>query len=70
MAFNLAAFLGPESNLAWGMTAGALVGVGWVAASTAISYLYEQKSLLHFLINGGYQAVTFIVMGGILGAWH
>ena len=70
MAFNLAAFLGPDSTLAWGAAAGALAGVGWVAASTAISYLYEQRSLVLFLINGGYQAVTFIIMGAILGAWH
>lgn len=70
IAFNLAAFLGPESTFVWGLTAGALVGIGWVAASTGINYLYEGKSLKLFLINGGYQAVSFMVMGGIVGAWH
>lgn len=69
IAFNLAAFLGPEANLVWGITAGALAGIGWVAAALGIIYLFERKSLKLFFINAGYQAVTFIVMGGILGVW-
>ena len=69
IAFNLAAFLGPEANLIWGMTAGALAGIGWVAAALGIIYLFERRSLKLFLINAGYQAVTFIIMGGILGIW-
>ena len=45
IAFNLAAFLGPEANLIWGMTAGALAGIGWVAAALGIIYLFERRSL-------------------------
>ncbi len=70
ICFNLAAFLGPEANFIWGMTAGALAGIGWVSASLGILYLFERKSVKLFLINAGYQAVTYIVAGGILGAWH
>lgn len=70
MALLLAAFVGPDSNLAIGVFAGALAGTGWVALSTGIQYMFEQKSFKLFLINGGYQTVTFIVMGGIVGAWH
>ena len=69
IAFNLAAFLGPEANLIWGMTAGALAGIGWVAAALGIIYLFERKSLKLFFINAGYQAVAFVIMGGILGIW-
>ena len=69
MALLLAAFIGPDSNLAFGVVAGVLVGTGWVAFSTGIQYMFEQKSFKLFLINGGYQTVTFIVMGGIVGAW-
>jgi hypothetical protein len=69
IAFNLAAFLGKEVNLVWGLTAGALAGIGWVAASFGITYLFERKSINLFLVNAGYQAVTYIVMGGILGVW-
>ncbi len=70
IAFNLAAFLGPEATFTWGLTAGALAGIGWVAAAIGILYLFERKSMRLFLINAGYHAVTFTVMGGILGLWH
>jgi len=70
ICFNLAAFLGPESNLIWGLTAGGLAGIGWVAASIGILYLFEHRSLKLFLINAGYQAVTYIIAGGIIGVWH
>jgi len=70
IAFNLAAFIGPESDLQFGMTAGALAGIGWVATAIGINYLYEQKSFKIWLINAGYMAVSFTVMGAILGVWH
>jgi hypothetical protein len=70
ISFNLAAFLGPDSDLVWGITAGALAGIGWVATSFGIIYLFERKSLRLFLINAGYLAVSFIISGAILGAWH
>jgi hypothetical protein len=70
ICFNLAAFLGKDAGLAWGMMVGALTGIGWVAASVGIQYLFERKSLRLFLINGGYNAVTYIIAGGIIGAWQ
>jgi len=70
ICFNLAAFLGRDSGLAWGMMAGGLAGIGWVGASLGINYLFERKSLKLFLINGGYNAVTYIIAGGIIGAWQ
>jgi Protein of unknown function (DUF1761) len=69
IALNLAVFLQGPPNLAWGMTAGALAGIGWVAAAMGITYLFEQKSGKLFLINAGYHVVTFTIMGAILGAW-
>lgn len=70
MAFNLAAFIGPKGTLAFGLFAGAAAGFGWVALSMGVTYLFEQKSLKLFLINGGYHGVAFTLMGAILGAWH
>lgn len=69
MAANLAAFLSGPPNLVWGMTAGALAGVGWVAPALGVIYLFERRPLKLFLINAGYQAVSFVVMGGIIGVW-
>lgn len=71
MAFNLAAFLsGPDTTIAWGATAGALAGVGWVALGIGVVALFERRPLSYVLINGGYWAVSFVVMGAILGAWR
>jgi hypothetical protein len=71
MALNLAAFLsGPDTTAAWGATAGALAGVGWVALGIAVVALFERRPLTYALINGGYWAVAFTVMGAILGAWR
>ena len=67
IAFNLAAFLAGPPNLAWGLAAGALAGVGWVATGMGITYLFEKRTLKLWLVNAGYHAVTFVVMGGILG---
>ncbi|MCF8242795.1 MAG: DUF1761 domain-containing protein [Melioribacteraceae bacterium] len=69
IALNLAAFLGAESDVMFGVFAGAAAGIGWVAASLGILYLFERKSLKLFFINAGYHAVTFTIMGAILGAW-
>lgn len=69
ISFNLAAFLGPKADLGFGLAAGAAAGIGWVSASIGIVYLFGKKSLKLFLIDAGYQAVTYIIMGGLLGVW-
>lgn len=69
-AVNLAFFLaGGKSDLAWGVTAGALAGVGWVTTSLGVTYLFERRPLKLFLIDAGFHTVTFMVMGAILGVW-
>ena len=71
MSANLAVFLADDqTTVVWGMTAGALAGGGWVAASIGIIGLFENRSWTYILINGGYQLVAFTIMGAILGAWR
>lgn len=70
MAFNLAAFIGPKASLSFGLFAGAAAGFGWVATAYGVTYLFEHRSLKLFLINAGYHAVSFTMMGAILGAWR
>jgi len=70
ISLNLAAFLGPKADFAFGLFAGAAAGIGWVAASLGITYLFGRKSLKLFFIDAGYQAVIYTLMGGILGAWR
>lgn len=69
MAFNLAAFIGPKASLGFGLFAGAAAGVGWVAMSLGVIYLFEQRSLKLWLINGGYQVIAYTLMGGLIGVW-
>ena len=71
MSADLAAFLaGPDTSLLWGITAGALAGVGWAAGGLAVVALFENRSWRYIGINGGYLIVSFVLMGGILGAWR
>jgi hypothetical protein len=71
MALNLAMFLaGPGTNARWGMTAGALAGLGWVAMAIAIIGVFENRSWPYIAINGGYMTIAFTIMGLVIGAWR
>ena len=70
MSVNMAAFLGAKGTLSFGLFAGAATGIGWVAMSLGVIYLFEQRSFKLWLIDSGYQVVSYTLMGGILGAWH
>ena len=69
-ASNPLVFLGPEINLATGALYGFTAGLCWVTASLGITYLFERKPLILFLINGGYQTLQYTLIGAILGAWR
>lgn len=68
VALNLAFFLGTDASLGWGAGAGALAGVGWAAASLGTVFLFERRSLALVLIDGGYLAVSYTVMGVVIAA--
>jgi hypothetical protein len=65
-----ALFLGPEPALGFAIGAGSSAGLCWVAGSFGINYLFEQRPLRLFLINGGYHTLQYTLIGVILGAWH
>lgn len=69
-AASFAVFLGPHVDAVTGALYGATAGVCWVATSFGVNYLFERKGLRLFLINGGYHAVQFTLIGLILGAWR
>lgn len=71
MSANLAMFLAdPKTTLGWGVAAGTLAGLGWVACAIAVIALFENKSWTYIGINAGYLIIAFMVMGAILGAWR
>ena len=63
-----AVFLGKQPPL-MGAAYGAAAGLCWVAAALGINYLFEGKSIRLFLINGGYNVVSFTLYGLILALW-
>lgn len=69
IALNLSAFLGPKPDMMFGLLAGLAVGIGWVAASLGIIYLFSRKSLTLYLVDAFYQVVIYALMGLIIGAW-
>ncbi len=65
-----AAFLGPKPAPGFATAVGFAAGLSWVAGSFGINYLFEQRSLKLFLINGGYHTLQYTLIGLILGLWH
>jgi hypothetical protein len=63
-------FLGPRPGLTLGVGAGAAAGICWVATSLWTNDLFERRPFVLTLINGGYHAVKFTLIGlafGLLG---
>lgn len=67
-AYVFAMFLGRAMGAQDGALAGFAAGLGWVATSFGISYLFEQRPLGLWLINGGYHTLQFTLYGAIIGA--
>ena len=65
-AFVLAFILGPDPSITQSITIGAAAGIGLASSSLGISYIFEQRPLSLFLVNGGYHTFQFILMGVIL----
>ena len=67
-ASTFAMFLGPVRNPEAALY-GLCAGLCWVGAAFGVQYLFERKSLRLGLINAGYNAVAFTLIGAIIGAW-
>lgn len=63
-------YLGPRPGLAFSVAAGAAAGVFWVGTALATNHLFEGRPAALSVINGGYHAVRFTLIGltfGLLG---
>jgi hypothetical protein len=67
-SFFLAMFIGADAGAGFGAMAGFMAGLGWVFTFMGISYLFESRTLAHFLINSVYSIVSLTVMGLIIGS--
>ncbi|MBT8078106.1 MAG: DUF1761 domain-containing protein [Gammaproteobacteria bacterium] len=66
-AFVFSLFLGANPEPGFAVGAGISAGLFWVAGSFGINYLFEQKPLSLFLINGGYHTLQFTAYGLVFG---
>lgn len=66
-AVCFAILAGPSPTVESGLRLGALIGVGFVAASFGINYQFAQRSFKLWLIDGGYHAVQFLLFGIVFG---
>ena len=67
-AYVFAMFLPPGIGWRNGAVLGFAAGLAWVATSFGISYLFEQRPLGLWLINGGYHTLQFTLYGLVIGA--
>ncbi len=67
-AYVFALFLPPDIGPKYGAAFGFAAGLFWVATSYGINYLFEQRPLGLWLINGGYHTLQFTLYGLVLGA--
>lgn len=71
MAYNLAFFIGSPSISAGTATLyGFATGAGWIAMAVFVIGLFERRSMLLMLVNGGYMTAALTMMGAIIGAWR
>ena len=59
-----------DPSAADGVAAGAIAGIGFVAASTFMNGVYEQKPAVLSALFGGYYTLGLIAAGAIVGAWQ
>ncbi len=67
-SYTLAAFVGNQTPV-FAIFVSFLTGACWVATAIGTLYLFERRSFTLFMINAGYQIVSFTMMGVILGYW-
>lgn len=69
-SFLLALFLGADAGGGIGALAGFLIGIGTIFTFLGITYLFERKTLAHFLVNASYGVASLTLMGFIIGVWQ
>ncbi len=70
-AIVMAAVIGWAGNVSLG--GGALIGfLLWLGLAIPVisnTFIFEGRKLINHVISGGYYLISFVVMGGIIGAW-
>lgn len=65
-AVALAITVGPAPTVTKAVGAGLIIGLGWVATSFGVDYLFAGRRLALFAVDAGYNVVLFAAMGLVL----
>ena len=57
-------------SLAEGALIGLVVGIGFVATTTAVNSVFAARPRELFLIDTGYHVLSLVLVGALLGAWQ
>ena len=57
------------ATLGGGLRLGAIVAAGFIAATLALNYGFEARSITLWLINSAYVVVGLALAGAIIGGW-
>jgi hypothetical protein len=63
----LAVAVGPDPSIDRSFVVGLVVGVGWVATSFGVNYLFAGRRPALLAVDAGYNVVLFALMGLIIG---
>jgi len=69
-SFVIAAVLGPRQSLDFGAIIGAIIAICWITMSKLTDVLFENKPVKLFFLHAGFDLVSFMVMGAIVGYWR
>lgn len=69
MAIVIAAFLPEEPIWQDGLLLGGVLGVGVVAASIGINYLFAGRSVALYAIDAGYLIIGLALLGTVIAWW-
>ena len=69
-SFVIAAVLGPKPSPDFGAIVGAIVAICWITMSKLTDVLFENKPVKLFFLHAGFDLVSFMIMGAIVGYWR
>jgi hypothetical protein len=66
-AAAMAVAVEPDPTIPKAVAVGLMIGVGWVATSFGVNYLFAGRRLALFAVDAGYNVVLFALMGLVIG---
>ena len=69
-SFVIALVLGSRQSADFGAIVGAIIAICWISMSKLTDVLFENRPVKLFLLHAGFDLVSFMIMGAIIGYWR